>query len=213
MLKRAKRFKYWTSEEVENIFAVNRVYEFDLMKDWLGSKNVISESLREKLVYFKNELSRKIEYLNEDELKAHYLIPLLGAIGFDDFGKYRTSLNRKLSSEYEGMILSGEVDFMVATGKSAPKQPFFFLHEYKQELKRDNDPLGQLLIAMITAHSLNQENHPIYGCYVVGRLWFFVVYFNQTYCVSKSFDSSEEDIFDVASILLKNKEQIEKAFA
>jgi hypothetical protein len=48
---------------------------------------------------------------------------------------------------------------------------------------------------------------------VVGRFWFFVVYFNQTYCVSQSFDSAEDDIFDVASILLKNKEQIEKAFA
>ena len=87
MLKRTKSFKFWTSEEVENTFAVNRVYEFDLMKDWLGSKNFISAPLREKLIFFKNELSRKIEYLNEEELKAHYLIPLLDAIGFDEFGK------------------------------------------------------------------------------------------------------------------------------
>ena len=52
MLKRTKSFKFWTSEEVENTFAVNRVYEFDLMKDWLGSKNFISAPLREKLNFF-----------------------------------------------------------------------------------------------------------------------------------------------------------------
>ena len=58
---------------------------------------------------------------------------------------------------------------MLAKGKMIPKIPYFCLHEYKQENRRENDPLGQLLIGMVTAQAKSEGELPIYGCYVSGR--------------------------------------------
>ena len=53
---------------------------------------------------------------------------------------------------------------MLDKGKVLPKIPYFCLHEYKQENRRDNDSLGQLLIGMVAAQAKNADDLPIYGC-------------------------------------------------
>ena len=210
MAKRAKSFKYWTSDEVEKVFGIERVYQLDLMDEWLKNDRPVPQEWLPQLTRIKEELAYKVEYLNEEELKSHYLIPMFDLINFDDFGRYRTFMGRQLTAEYEGMLLNGEVDFMVATGKSNPDKPFFFLHEYKQELKRDNDPKGQLLIAMQVAKLRNENDHTIQGCYIVGRMVFFVLLTNNSYCVSRAFDITTNDIFYLATIFQKSKELIIK---
>lgn len=47
--------------------------------------------------------------------------------------------------------------------------------------------VGQLLIAMVAAQYLNEDNLPIYGIYVNGRNWFLVVLDGQNYAVSNPF--------------------------
>lgn len=49
------------------------------------------------------------------------------------------------------------------------EEPHFFLPEYKPEKNRDNDPLGQLLIAMVAAREANKDDNPMYGIYINGR--------------------------------------------
>jgi hypothetical protein len=207
-MKRAKSFKNWTSDEVENAFNIQRVYKYPALLNWINDDYVLTDHLKNQLESIRVNLEEKVEYLNEEELKAHYLIPIIDLIGFDEFGKYRTFLGRPLSAERGDMLLNGVVDFMVATGKSDPDKPYFFLHEYKQELKRDNNPLGQLLIAMVAAQTRNENKKPIQGCYILGRFVFFVLFEDSQYSVSQAFDLTTDDIFRVAGIMQKSKAYI-----
>ncbi len=84
------------------------------------------------------------------------------------------------------------------------------MHEYKQENRRDNDPRGQLLISMIAAQQKNKNELPIFGTYLSGRMWFFVMLQHDKYIVSKAFDASDDEIGRVVKILKKCKELIEK---
>ena len=97
------------------------------------------------------------------------------------------------------------MDFVVAVGKSKPIQPFFFLHEYKRTRGRDNDPLAQLLVEMLVARELNDHSYPLYGCYVQGRNWFFVVLDGQKYSESIAFDATKAEVFTMLCVLKEAK--------
>ena len=124
----------------------------------------------------------------------------------DDFKSYA---NRKLKGKIDGKEVSGEVDLMIASGEFEPKRPYFCLHEYKKEDGINNDPLGQLLIAMLTAQELNDNAFPIYGAYVSGRNWFFLTLQNDTYCISNEFVATRSDIYDIMRIMKGLKTIIE----
>ena len=118
---------------------------------------------------------------------------------------------------YRQFINSGNVDFVIATGKVEPKHPFFFIHErnaarYKQEKKKDNDPLGQLLVAMVTAQIRNNDDRPILGSYIVGRFWFFVILDKSEYSVSLAYDATQADILNIFAILRRAKAYIAEYF-
>jgi hypothetical protein len=209
-MKKAKSFKFWNSEEVEQTFGITRTYNNPLLDEWLNNNYVIDPQMISYLESVRDELVKKIEYWNEEELKYHFLGKFVNMVNFDKFDHYRSFLGRTLSAEVDGMTISGEVDFMVATGKQTPQVPFFFLHEYKQELKRDNDPLGQVLIAMVAAQARNAHGKPIYGCYVTGRFWYFVVLHEKEYSVSDAFKATDDEIYKITSMLLFAKADIEK---
>lgn len=53
----------------------------------------------------------------------------------------------------------------------------------------------------------------MYGCYVLGRLWFFVVLDGSDFAQSRAFDSTEEDdIFAILAHLKTVKANIEAWF-
>ena len=106
--------------------------------------------------------------------------------------------------------LGGRVDFVLAKGKQKPTKPYFFIHEYKQETKKgSSDPKGQLLSEMLVAQVKNEDKNPVYGCYVLGRSWFFVVLNHSEYAVSNAYNASDEDIYKIIAILRKVKEYIQ----
>jgi hypothetical protein len=84
---------------------------------------------------------------------------------------FKVFMQRSLSLKYDDntKVTKGLVEFMIAKEGKIPRRTHFCLHEYKPEKRRDNDPLGQLLIAMVAAQKLNQDDKPIYGIYVNGR--------------------------------------------
>jgi hypothetical protein len=52
----------------------------------------------------------------------------------------------------------------------------------------------------------SDNDFPIYGCYIIGRNWFFMVLEGNKYATSKAFQSTEyEDALQILRILLQLK--------
>ena len=129
----------------------------------------------------------------EDELKMYFISPLLRIVNFKEDRVYRAFFQRNLKATVQGISLFGIVDMFVATGYQKPLNSYFFIHQYKQERKRDNDPLGQLVAEMLAAQEINNDSLPLYGCYVVGRQWYFVILQGTEYMESKPYDAGDKD--------------------
>ncbi len=202
-----KNFESWTYEEVEDTFGLVKLNDKPLMEKWLKTihepdsvRTVVLAELRKDLIEYANSW-------NEDELKMCFISPLIAMVHYSS-SAYKIFTQRNLSAKFEdlGIEANGRIEWLISKGKQKPKQPFFCLHEYKQENRMDSDPLGQLLVAMVVAQLHNDNNMPIYGCYVVGRLWFFVMLENKEYSVSLAYDATKEDeLNEIFSILSEVK--------
>ncbi len=205
----SKSFKDWNFEEVEDTFELQKVENLPTLEKWLSCVYHGDDAEREIIDTLQKKLRREVSILNEEELKMRFIGKLIDLVDFFN-GEYRYFLDRKLTIEKDGIKVEGKVDFMVARGKQTPKQPFFFLYEYKKEKGYASDPLGQLLMAMLAAQARNESgNQPIYGIYVIGRFWFFVVLEEKKYAVSLAYDSTREAIFEVVGFLKGVKGYIE----
>ncbi len=204
-----RKFEDWEFEQIQNEFGYKRYYEgFALLESWQQADEPISESEQHELTILAKELFYNAEVWNEDELKFLFISPLVRLVNFRH-AKYKIFTQRKFSAVIGEWEVNGIVDFVVAKGIQNPAQPFFFLHEYKQERKRDNDPLGQLLIEMLVAQQQNEAHFPLYGCYVVGRNYFFVVLNEKEYAVSSEYDASSSDIIPIFHMFRFVKRYIE----
>ncbi len=203
-------FEQWLSEDVEIAFNLEFVSDLPILTEWLDVKkdNILSFEL-EKLRF---SLSNNVQYWNEDELKMLFIAPFLVAVDFNNPPLYRVFTQRAFSFATEEVEAGGRVEWLIATGKQTPKKPFFFLQEYKPEKTSGNDPLGQLLIAMVDVQILNQTpEKPLFGCYMIGRLWFFIILLNNKYSTSKAYDATQkDDLSEIVEILEKVKVYIHK---
>jgi hypothetical protein len=206
-----KTFDRWDIDEVETQFGLVRVKELPPLRQWLAAEPQLSPFEMEVAVPLREKLMLYIEDWNEDELKFKFIAPLLGLVDFDmETANIHAFTQRSLSGTVNGIRVGGRVDFIVATGKSKPIQPFFFLHEHKKERGSDNNPRAQLLVEMLVARELNHIEYPLYGCYVVGRNWFFVVLEGTEYAVSDAFVATQDDLFNIVAILKQTKVFIEE---
>jgi hypothetical protein len=209
-----KTFEYWEYEQLELTFNLKRSNNNSILKTWLSAKCAIPVYEKQALTRLKNRLSEKVDSWNEDELKFFFISQIIGMIDFIT-EKYSTFTQRPLSATKldvngNAVELKGRVEFVVSAGKQHPRHPYFCLHEYKPEKRRDPDPLGQLLAAMLAAQANNKATHPLYGCYVIGRMWFFVLLDGDTYSVSRSYDAThEDDLTDIYCILQECKNYID----
>jgi hypothetical protein len=179
-----RSFDTWNYEQVEDAFGILPIRTNPPFEDWLLATDCEPDDSEIKLLdYYRNLLFEEVQNWNEDELKLFFIGPVLSLIHFKT-ANFKPYTQRTLTIETATVSASGRVDFMLAKGKVLPKIPYFCLHEYKpyprrQENRRDNDPLGQLLIGMVAAQAKNDDDLPIYGCYVSGRNWFFVCSYNR----------------------------------
>ncbi|MCK5925067.1 MAG: hypothetical protein KAG10_04165, partial [Methylococcales bacterium] len=97
--------------------------------------------------------------------------------------------------------LSGIVDGMIATGFRDPDRPLFCMHEYKRSIGNQSAPDAQALAAMLVAREINNNDKPIYGLYVVGLIWNFMVLNGNDYYISKDYKSDNEEIFLIFNML------------
>ena len=201
-----KSFEKWLKQEVENEFGLKRHYEFEALDTLLNDLPTLTkedektlEKLRQKLVLF-------VDSWSEEDLKINFIGQVLSVIDFQQ-PTYRAFFDCYLKTSLKGETISGKVDCVVAKGSQIPEMPLFFLQEYKPEKRHTSDPLGQLLIAMMASQALNSDNEsPLYGCYIIGRYWYFVVCKGQDYIVSASFDSTTSaSLIEIARIIRKIK--------
>ena len=191
-MAKKKPFKDWLFEEVWFEFGIRELSEHPELAKIEAIKLPQDHSLRPKIEELRILALQSYDSWNPDENKFMFLSPLLNLANYSS-ANFRIFQNRPLSVKYDNdtKITEGLVEFMLAKGIQIPRKPHFFLHEYKAEKRRDNDPLGQLLIAMVAAQKLNQDDKPIYGIYVNGRNWFIVILDNNVYSVSNPYVATE----------------------
>ena len=146
---------------------------------------------------------------NEVELENKFISPMIVLSETAD-EKCSYFLERELSTTIDEYDLSGKVDGMIATGFRSPKKPYFCLNEYKRGTDPDGDPKGQALIAMLVAQRLNDNQAPIFGCFVIGRIWQFMILEGNQYTISRDFSCVDNEVFDIFRILKGLRFQIEK---
>jgi len=203
-----KPFSKWSIEDVENEFGLRPTRKSNLLESWLTVESSPSPFEQQWLEMLRGRLGAGSYSWNEQELIAKFIAPLLSLVNFEQ-EEYREFLNRNISVGYKDETLSGEVDFVVAQGRHSPQRPFFFLHEDKKENEK-GDPLGQLMIAMVAAQLINQNDQPLYGVYIIGRYWHFVVLEGKTYSVHRGSNAASNDVEMILGVLKNMKPIIEQ---
>ncbi len=195
-------FERWTIDAVRRELGFTRIKHHPQLQSVVQASPKLNAAEKSLVEQHRSNLIEHIERWNEQELQVFFIGHILAMVNFEDeAAEYRPFMQRSLTATIDDITLTGRVDFMVATGYGEPMQPYFFLHEYKKERGIDNDPLAQLLASMAAAQHLNDSPKLIYGCYVLGRNWFFVVLDEKQYAVSAAFDASSEDLAQIVTIL------------
>lgn len=203
-----KGFEQWLAEEVEDTFGIERKETLPYLEEWL---DVSLQALDIRMEMMRKLLLQNVDAWNEDELKMNFIAPFLLEIQFNHYPNYKVFTQRLSKLKTDKVEAQGKIEWMVARGRQIPKNPFFFLQEYKPEKNSGNDPLGQLLMAILYAKQENENPQILYASYIMGRFWFFVVFENNQYAVSNAYNATkEEDLQAIIAILQKVKFYIEK---
>jgi len=208
MVKRP--FEQWLFEDVEIEFGIDRIKEMPQLVEWLDTKNITQE-IPPYIEELQKNLLDNVSIWNQDELKTCFIAPFLLKFDFYNQPHYRVFSQRFIKLKTATVEDSRRVDWMIAKGKQTPRKPFFFFQKFEAEIT-NNDPLGQLLITMVDAQILNETSkQAIYGCYNIGRFWFFVVLQHKEYSVSRAYDATQEDdMSDMIVIFKRVKNYIHK---
>ncbi len=197
-------FRDWTLSKLNKTFGLIEILntEYQKLSDWknLATKMDISDFEAQTLNHLQKPLQWGGKGWNEFELENKFISPVIMTVGFDDrtIGYFLERYLKGVVGEYE---LSGIVDGMVAMGYRDPDMPFFCMHEYKRSVDNEGNPDAQTLAAMLVVQEMNGNTKPIYGLYVVGTLWNFMVLEGTKYCISSDYKADDEELFDIFRML------------
>ncbi len=201
-------FSDWTLDKIDEAFGTIQMNNSNALTHWLSYKYEQNEHEQKNLLHFQSKLLLGGDEWNEVELENKFISPIFMFADFDN-DKFAYFLEREMKADIGDYELVGRVDGMIATGFRNPKKPFFCLSEYKKQTDPGGDPKGQCLIAMMAAQAKNENDNPIYGCYVIGKFWRFILLEGKNYSLSKFYKADDEDIFDIFRILKGLKANIE----
>jgi len=202
-------FKQLTENFIYYKLGFKQVYESEILKEWFElskQQTIISEdtSIIKRLQRILVDRSSK---WNEFELSEWFIGPIMSLIDFNS-EDLKLFAFRDIEATVKDYELSGKPDAMIATGIDSPITPYFCFHKYKRQTDPNGNPQTQLLGSMITAQELNNNEKPIYGIYVIGFTWRFVVLHGNTWCESNLFSADDNSIYDIYKILLALKQII-----
>lgn len=204
-----KKVRIWSEAELIDTFGLRKTkLDAPLLKEWLDSHTILDDYEQRTFTQVRKNLSQFIEAWNEEDLKMNFIAFVIQLSHLQGDEHIRTYFEKTVEATVEGHYLKVKTDFMIAKGiLDMVKIPYFHFQEYKKEKDPNGDPIAQLIEAFLVAQEKNQNSKPMYGCYVVGRLWYFVTMEGKNYCVSQAFDSTDEqDLLQIIAVLRKFKE-------
>ena len=201
-------FREWTLDKIDEAFGLRQVYEMDTLNQLITPSYELNDFEKQYIATLQEHFKYGGDDWNEVELENKFISPLI-VLAFKPNDKYAYFLERDLAVQINDYELSGRVDGLIATGFRNPKKPYFCLNEYKKGTDPNGDPKGQALIAMLVAQQLNNNDSPIYGCYVIGRDWYFMVLENTHYSISRDYSCVTQEVFEIFKILKNLNARIE----
>ncbi|MEM8524836.1 MAG: hypothetical protein AAGG68_09335 [Bacteroidota bacterium] len=190
-----------TPVKMYKIFGLQKAMTLNSLETWLSNLPDVDKEEAIIAKKYQTLLLGNIDAWNEQELSLNFIGPIFGMIGFSVINKINWFAQRNIVAQINEYELSGKPDGLIASGYYEPEKPFFSFHEFKKEQESKGDPIGQNLAAMLVGQAQNEDNLPIYGCYVVGRNWFFMTLEDKNYAISKAYSADDEDIFEIVKIL------------
>ncbi|MDM8518504.1 hypothetical protein QUF64_00550 [Anaerolineales bacterium HSG6] len=202
-------FRDCTLPMLDRLFQLEEVFESSTLDAWLKQSNVmITEFETQNLEKLQYLLSLNVKHWNESELLQNFIAPLFVLADFSTNKQFSLFAERRFGGIVDEVMLAGQPDGMIASGFREPEKPYFCFQEYKRETDPEGDPAGQCLAAMLVAQEINQHQIPIYGCYVIGELWRFVVLQERIYSTSIALTASGEGIYHIFRTLKTLKQII-----
>lgn len=199
-MKKEKTFGDATLTFLEKTFGLDEVQELPSLKSWLEGEADINEWERTSLEKLRDLLKFNVHDWNEQELDMNFIGPLFSIVNFSS-KKHNLFAHRKIEGTINDWRLYGVPDNMIASGRREPDIPYFAFQEYKKKKDPKGDPKAQALAAMLVGQSLNQADLPIYGCYVIGHDWEFMILEGKEFAQSLDYSAITDGIFDIFRIL------------
>lgn len=200
-------FKDWTLTALDKAFGLRQIWTCPLMDQWESEASEVDAFEKNSLLNLQKSLIRGGRAWNEVELENKFISPLIMTAGVDD-EQTGYFLERPLSGIVGDYELSGVVDGMIATGFREPDIPLFCLHEYKRSTDNQGAPDAQVLAAMLVAREKNPRHEPVYGVFVTGLVWNFMILNHNEYCIGKSYHADDEEIFVIFKLFKSLKKII-----
>ncbi|MEY4906180.1 MAG: hypothetical protein RLZZ292_3995 [Bacteroidota bacterium] len=189
-------------------FGLTRTFDVSThLKEVLQPRGALSDAEKNLLSQVRNDLIENTDSWNEEELKMQFISMIMFLARFQ--APIRNYYDREISETISGIFVKCKADLLLAQGVGELIEvPYFFLHEYKREKRYSGDPVGQMLAGMLIAQAKNNNDKPMYGCYVQGRFWFFSVLIGKEYVISQSFDATDEIMAERIVLILHQLKHI-----
>lgn len=205
-------FNDCTLAKLDKLFALKQIRTNPTLTEWLTQEAEIVDWEVKVLQILQESAILNIHDWNEIELIQRFIGPLFELVQFTS-DKFNLFAERPFEGVVKDVKLGGKPDGMIASGWREPEKPYFCFQEYKKVRDPKGDPAGQVLAAMLVAQEINDYQHPVYGCYIDDRNWYFMILQNDTYCISKAYIATDENLFDIFRILKALKYRITELVA
>jgi hypothetical protein len=202
-------FKDWDLDALDEAFNLKQIWHCERLEQWEKIEQTINDFEKQTLLNLQHSLIKGGRSWNEVELENKFISPVIMTAAIDD-DEISYFLERPLSAVIGDYELSGIVDGMIASGIRNPHTPYFCMHEYKRNIENQGSPEAQVLAAMLVARERNNNQLPIYGLFIVGLVWNFMVLDNNEYCISKNYNADDEEIFNIFKMLKSLKKIVKE---
>ena len=208
-----KSFSDCSLTELDKLFGLRRVRPLLALNEWLDMTSFIELSDYEMTACsnLRHLLDLNANFWLEQDLSLHFIGPMFSLANFTEPYRYNLFAQRFIQATLttlkgDSIILMGKPDEILASGYGEPETPYFAFNvrnaaRFKKEVEFKGDPAGQALSAMLVGLHLNPIPEPIYGCYVLGRDWYFMALNETSYGISRGFDGTTDDVFEIFRLL------------
>ena len=203
--------------QLDKLFGLRWVRPLPALENWekRAAPIVLSDYETMTCTHLRNLLDLNAFYWKEQDLSLHFIGPIFSLIHFTEPYRFNLFAQRSIETtlttvQNTHITLMGKPDEILASGYGEPEILYFAFNEFKKEIAFKGDAAGQVLSAMLVGQHLNQETKTVYGCYVLGRDWYFMALHHQHYSISRGFDGTTDDIHHIVRWLKALKQIVQE---